>query len=151
MKTLVLYASKYGMTEKLANIMVRHRTNVHLESIDEFTNSLADYDEVILGTPIYAGMINKKLKKFIEMNKNTLLEKQVKVFLCGMSPENEDQVIEQNFDPEIQSRSTIKYCGGAFQFKKMNFFFKMIVKKMAKTDQDQEVILHENINYLLSN
>ena len=149
MKTLVLYASKYGMTKKIANIVVRHRTNVHLFNIKKFTGSLNDYDEIILGTPVYAGTINKDIKKILNSYKSELLSKKLSVFLVGMNPDNENEVIKMNFDEEIINHANIKYTGGAFQFEKMNFLFKMIVKKIAKTDQSQEMILHDNIDFLL--
>ena len=150
MKTVVIYTSKYGMTEKLASIMVRHRTDVHLFHIDEFDKDLNIYDEVVLGTPIYAGRISKKIKALLSSKKELLLNKPLKVFLCGMATENEAQVINDNFGLDIINHAKIKYVGGAYQFKKMNFFFKFIVKKIAKSDQDQEVILHENIDFLMN-
>ena len=66
-----------------------------------------------------------------------------------MVTEKEQEVIEMNFSEEIRNHAKIKYVGGAFQFKKMNFLFKAIVKKLAKTDQDKEVLLEENIEFLL--
>lgn len=149
MKTAVIYTSKYGMTEKLANIMVRHRTNVHLFTIKEFQNNFEDYSEIIIGTPIYAGRINKKISKFINKHQSQLLEKELRIFLCGMAKKNEDEVITLNFTDEIIEHAKIKYTGGAYQFSKMNFFFRSIVKRIAKTNQDQEEILNDNIEFLL--
>jgi len=149
MKTVIIYASKYGMTKKLANIVVRHRTNVHLYSIKEWTKDIGDYDEIVLGTPIYAGKINKKIKKMITKNEEILLNKTVRIFICGMMPDNEDEVIAFNFSKGIQEHAKIKYIGGAYQFTKMNWLFKMIVRQIAKTNEDQEVIIEQNITELL--
>lgn len=129
--------------------MVRHRTNVHLFPIKEFKNNIDTYTEFIIGTPIYAGTINKKIKQFLEKNEEILLEKPLIIFLSGMQPDKEQDVINLNFSDAIIKHAKIKYVGGAFQFKKMNFLFKAIVKKIAKTTDDQEVLLDENIEYLL--
>lgn len=150
MKTAIIYTSKYGMTEKLASIIVRYRTDVHLFHIDDFDKNLNDYDEIVLGTPIYAGRINKKVKRLLESNEELLLNKSLIVFLCGMASDNEKQVINENFSMKIIYHAKIKYVGGAYQFNKMNFLFKFIVKRIAKSDQDQEVILHDNIDFLMN-
>ncbi len=150
MKTAIIYTSKYGMTEKLASILRKHREGANLIHINDFKIDINEYDEIILGTPIYAGRINKRIKKLLNNNETTLLSKPLKVFLCGMATENEDQVIKENFSDSIIEHAKIKYIGGAYQFKKMNFLFKFIVKKIAKSDQDQEVILQKNIDFLMS-
>lgn len=149
MQTLILYATKYGYTEKLANVLLRQRLHVDLQHITEFNNDFSKYDEVIIGTPIYMGKINKKVQKLFDSYKHELLDKELKVFLCGMNNKDESIVVETNFDNDIKKHAKIKYVGGAYQFKKMNFFFRAIVKSIAKTDKDQEVILEQNIEYLL--
>ena len=149
MKTLILYASKYGYTEKLANVLQRQRLHVDVQHIKSFAKDFSKYDEVIIGTPIYMGKINKHVKKTLDSYKHELSQKELRIFLCGMNNTDEQQVITTNFDRDIINHAKIKYIGGAYQFQKMNFLYKAIVKSIAKTDQDQEVILEQNIEYLL--
>ena len=63
MKTLVVYASKHGATKVGAERIAKGlEGEVQLVSIKDKGDIILDnYEKVILGTPIYAGMINKDI------------------------------------------------------------------------------------------
>jgi menaquinone-dependent protoporphyrinogen oxidase len=86
MKTAIIFATKHGCTDKCAQTLSNE-----LDSLNKIINvelgdniNLSDYDKVILGGSIHAGMLNKKLKSFITKNTEELLEKKIGLFLCCM-------------------------------------------------------------------
>ncbi len=149
MRTLILYKSKYGFTEKIANLIKEHRQEADIIELSDFEYDFTPYQEVIIGTPIYMGQINKRIKKVFNSYENELLNKTLKVFLCGMAFKQENTVIDQNFNTSIIKHAKIKYVGGAYQFEKMNFIYKVIVKKISGSSENKETILHEKIEELL--
>lgn len=138
MKSLVLYGSKYGTTEECAKKITQYlEGEVHLINIKENKDiKLANYTKIIIGSSIYAGMINKGIKKFIEDNKSELIGKDLGLFICCMSHgEKVKEQFEQNIPKEVLDATKVKEnLGGEFKFSKMNFFEKKIIKVISKKD-----------------
>ena len=140
MKTAIIYTSKYGTTEKIAGLIaekLKESGEVELFSLAKYPNpDISAFETVILGTPIYAGQALKKMKTFCKMNETALLQKKTGLFICEMEPNKEKQEQElKNAYPEVLQKKAIAtgFLGGAFLFEKMNFFERMIIKKIAKT------------------
>ncbi|MEG0296402.1 MAG: flavodoxin domain-containing protein [Clostridium sp.] len=138
MKSLVLYGSKHGTTEECAKKLKGYLDGeVDLINVEDNKEiKLDDYNKIIIGSSIYAGMINKGIKKFIEDNKSELIGKNLGLFMCCMSDgEKIKEQFEQNIPKEILDAAKVKESlGGAFKFSKMNFFEKKIIKMIAKKD-----------------
>ena len=149
MKTAIIYATKHGCTDKcahtLANEMGYDISVFNIETMKSL--NLEDYESVIVGGSIHAGFINKKIKNFIDKNLNTLLEKKIGLFLCCMF--EGDKALEQfqNAYPETLRNKAIAHglFGGEFDFDKMNFFEKAIVKKVANVEESISKIDYSNI------
>lgn len=135
MKTLIAYGSKYGTAEKCSKEIAKHITG-QVDIVDLKANKeikLADYDKVIIGSSIYAGGLRKEVKAFYEKNKEILKDKKVAVFISCMAKENPEQYITNNFDKDFVNKLIGKCCcGGEYQFSKMNFFERFIVKKITE-------------------
>jgi len=145
MSKLIIYTSKKGCTEKCANFIHNQHPESDLVSISKDTVSLNNYDEVIIGSPIYMGMINKKIKQFLSQNEEILKTKTIKVFLCGMNNTEKEKVFETNFSKDLLTKiELIDYVGGAYDFERLNFLQKFVVKKIANVTSSIE-----NINYEL--
>ena len=138
MRSLILFGSKYGTTETCANKLKGYMGGeVDVLNINNSTNiSLDEYDNIIIGSPVYAGMFNKDIKNFIEANKSKLINKRLGLFMCCMSDDKRvAQQFKENLPQEILERAKVKEnFGGEFKFSKMNFFEKMIIKMIAKKD-----------------
>ncbi len=149
MKTAIIYATKHGCTDKcahtLSNELNTSSSIINIESNHNF--NLNDYDSVIIGGSIHAGMMNKKLKNFIHKNSNDLLEKKLGLFLCCMY--EGDKALEQfqSAFPESLRNKAIAHglFGGEFDFSKMNFLEKTIVKKVANVEESVSRINYVNI------
>jgi len=147
LKTAIVYTSKYGTTEKVAASIaekLKETSEVELFSLKKCLNpDISGFDTVIIGTPIYAGQASQKIKTFCDTNQTALLQKETGLFVCGMEPNNEKRTQElKDAYPEVllQKAKAASFLGGAFIFEKMNFFERMIIKKIAKTTTSVEQI-----------
>lgn len=150
MKTLIVYASKTGTTERCAGILGQNLKDVTIINLTATQNEdINKYDLIIIGSPIRMGMIDKRIKDFISKNSNLLKNKKVAYFICCGFSENWKQYYEQNFPKELLDNAiTYDTFGGEMNLEKQKGFDKFIVKMVSKNmPQDKEVkILNENIN-----
>ncbi|HHZ01235.1 MAG TPA: flavodoxin [Tissierellia bacterium] len=152
MNTLIVYASKYGCAEKCA-MELSKEFDGNVETVNLKENQRIDldkFDKVIIGGSVYIGKIQKEVTDFINKNLKELLERKIGLFICGMQEGNElEKEIADNFPADLLNRAkSVKHFGGAFDFKKMNFMEKAIVKKIVKVSSDKSDIKHENIKQL---
>lgn len=150
MKTLIVYATKTGCTEKCAAILAEKLSgevdlcNLKAAGVPDLTQ----YEQVIIGGPIRMGRIKKEVSEFCTKNLNLLKQKKIGLFICCMR-EGEIAEAELNtaFPQELLTIAMAReYFGGEFIFKKLNLLDRLIVKKVAKIDTDTSNILEENIN-----
>lgn len=155
MKTMIIYSSTYGFTEKCANELAQKlggqaiAVNIAAGSLPQ----LSGYDSVILGSSIYMGQINKKLKEFMSTNLAGLQEKKLGLFLCCGLPENLEQDFSLNFPKELLDAAVARECfGGVLDTAKMSFGHRMITKMMEsaakKEGKSGPVAMTENIGKL---
>ena len=140
MKIAIIYTSKYGTTEKVAGSIAEklmEKNDVEMFSLKKNAKpDISGYEMLILGTSIYAGNASKKIKNFCIENESVLLQKKTGLFVCGMHNDKEQQEKElKEAYPEVLQRNATAtgFLGGAFIFEQMNFFERMIIKKIAKT------------------
>lgn len=149
MKTLIVYSSKYGCTEKCADFLAKELKDkpdiINLKNYKDVNLSL--YNKVIIGGSIYMGKIQKEVSDFCSKYLGELKEKEVGLFICGMQEgDSINTEINQNFPKElIEMATVIKHFGGEFDFSKMSLFEKLIVKIVAKTSSNKSNILNDNI------
>lgn len=149
MKTLIAYSSKHGCTEACARMLAEHLDgNVDRLNLKEFHDvDLAPYDTVVLGSPIYVGKIMKEVEVFATNNLKELEQKTLGLFICGMQEQHTvKEELAVSYPSELQEKAVAKeWFGGAYDFNDMNFIERMIIKKVAKTDQDMSNIQKEVI------
>ncbi len=92
----------------------------------------ANYDTVLIGGSIHAGRIQGGIKKFCAAHEKTLLQKKLGLFLCCMDDKTPQQEFDANFPEALRNHATATgIFGGEFDFNKMNFISKAIVKKVS--------------------
>ena len=139
----IIYAGKHISTKKYVEELARKLgENVKLFDLTKSKDiSLNELDTVILGGSIYAGRIRKDLSKFVEANKKKLLNKKIHLFVCGAekSKEGQEKEIITSFPEDIIKAAKSKaFFPGDFIFSELNFFEKMIAKKVAKVESDTD-------------
>lgn len=151
MKTIILYSSKYGSTEDCAKAL-----KSKLEGESELVNlknarrtDFQQYDWVIIGGSIYAGKIQKEVKKFCEGNIESLLTKNIAVFMCCITAEQVNDFFIRNFPAELLAHAaqTVNF-GGELRQEKMGFLFRKLTVMIEKSGPVKSGILSENIDSL---
>lgn len=151
MSILIVYATKYGCTEKCAKkLSEKLNEEVELCNLNKAKKSnFSDYDKIIIGGSIYIGKIQKQVSEFCQKNLEALKHKKIGLFICGMNADGVDTQIRSFYPEELIKNAVIaENFGGEFIFSKMNFLEKVIVKKVSKIDKDTSNILEDNIDKL---
>jgi len=88
----------------------------------------------------------KNIIKFCQTNKKTLLNKKIGLFICSGNGKEIDNQFENSFDSELLDHSLTKgYFGYEYNFEKMNFLYKIIVKKITGINQSVSKIKIDKI------
>ncbi|NVN94913.1 MAG: flavodoxin [Bacteroidetes bacterium] len=154
MKTAIIYVSKHGTTEKIAH-QIQQGLGLETELIDLKNNAhidLSPFDQIIIGGSIHAGMIQNSIKDFYNKNAVSLLEKRLGLFIsCFYEGEIAQKQLEKAY-PEVLKKHaiSIKVMGGEMLIDKMNFFEKLIVKKVVGITQTDSKIKIENIQEFIN-
>ena len=131
MKTIVVYKSLSGFTEKYARWIadeldadLRERRQVKAEDVSE-------YDVVIYGGSLHAVGISGV--DIIKENMEKFTDKKIIVFATGASPhrpEIMEEVKNRNFGPEERQRIRFFYFRGGFDYSKLGFVNKILMTLM---------------------
>jgi menaquinone-dependent protoporphyrinogen oxidase len=133
MKTIILYATKYGATEDIAKRIGSKIEDSIIHNLKEKLPALDNFDCIIFGSPVYAGAIRREAKAFLTQNANILTGKKFGLFLCGLGAENKEAYFNANFSPELLEKAKEKdFFGGIFDPKKANVFERLIIKLITK-------------------
>ncbi len=135
MNTAIIYATTHGTTEKVAQKMQKMLGEQNTSLINLKTTkhiNLNNFDQIIIGGSIHAGTIQKKIKDFCNKHLEELLKKPLGLFTCAMNEPEYQAQMENAFPEALRNHAkTQKVMGGEFLFEKMNFFQKLIVKKIS--------------------
>ncbi|MGM0551318.1 MAG: flavodoxin domain-containing protein [Bacteroidota bacterium] len=148
MKTAIYYISKHGTTKTCAEELKKHLTgDTTLIAIDQESPDPSQFDRVILGGSIYMGEISRKMKSFIKKHTQLVNEKVCGLFICCMY--EGEKALEQftNAYP-VNLRNNAKVhgiFGGAYQFDKMNFIERKIIKKVADVEESVSTVDNQSI------
>lgn len=149
MKTIIAFCTNHGCAGKVAGQiadLLGPETTLHNLKSKKQPN-LNDYDRVIIGGSIHLGKIQKKVIEFYSANMDILLRKELGIFICCMEVgEKAQQEMQDVFPKQLLNHAKATAClGGEFNFEKMNFLEKMMVRKVAKVDRSVSNLDHEAI------
>lgn len=113
MKALVVYGSKRGGTQGLAEMLgdglAEQGLAVTVRSAADKTRDLASYDLVVVGGALYANLWHKDARRFVHRNAGFLRDKPVWLFSSGpLGPEPPEAA---TIDPTEQVRELMKAVG----------------------------------------
>ncbi len=132
-KTLIIYKSSTGFTEKYAKL-IASKTGCKLAAYKSVTPGLiAKYDTIVFGSRAHAGMIDgyKKIKKITSKIPSVKLI----LFVTGATPATSKDIIEafwkQNLSPEEMLKIPHFYMPGGLCYEKMSMPDKLMMKMAA--------------------
>jgi menaquinone-dependent protoporphyrinogen oxidase len=104
MKLLVTYASKYGSTAEIAEVIGKELHKRHYEvevkSIED-VDSLVGYDAFVVGSALYAGGWMKSAAEFLRSNQDVLAGRPVWLFSSGPTGQGDpNQILDGWTFPE---------------------------------------------------
>ncbi len=148
MSTLIAYATKNGFTQKCAGLLAEKLVEkADICDLGKSNPNLNKYDKVIIGGSVYAGKMRKQITNICAKNLESLKGKKLGLFICGMA-EGDDikKQLETSFPKELLSTAVAsEMFGGEFDFSKMNFIMRAMIKKISGSDKNQTRLLEENI------
>ena len=158
-QTVVIYRSKHGHTQKIAE-MISEELNADLFSSKDINKiDTSKYDSFVFGSSIYCGMISgkKELSKLYPM----INGKKLAFFTVGLTELDKEEyytkLIDMNFaNSEIKNKAMIFHFLGGINYKSLGFLSRkiigMIVKqtelKENKTENDKRLlkVMTEEVN-----
>ena len=136
MKTLILYATKYGAAREIARRIAGEMDTSAIYDLKQGElPALSDFDCVIVGSSLYAGMIRKDAKAFLAKNAGALRDKRLGLFLSGMDADAAriNGYFASNFPAELLGAAKVTASpGGIYNPKKAGFWERAIFKLAAK-------------------
>lgn len=151
MKTLIAYSTTLGCTEQCASKLKNDLgADVEMVRISRRRRyNLHDYETIIIGGSIHAGMIQRSVYKFCENNLNLLLHKQIGLFVCCIDPDaNEQEIIERAFPDQLVKHALASgFFGGELNIKKMNLLQKIMTRKAARLQKEPEIDFQKILDF----
>ena len=121
MKTLIAYSTTLGCTERCAS-KLKEDIGEGVEMIQISSRKkydLREYDTIIIGGSIHEGRIQQSVRHFCTSNLQVLLQKQVGLFVCCMDQDdNEKEMIEQAFPPQLLESAGQRILRGRIEYQK---------------------------------
>ncbi len=148
MKTLILYAGKYGATCEIAErIASKLESSTVYDLKGKDIPPIAEYDCVVIGSAIYAGVICKEAKDYLSQNEGVLCSKKLGLFLSGLDSSREKAFLDSNFSQTVLSAAIAKsFLGGTFDPKKAGITDRLIMKTVSKKSEYTSNIQNEKID-----
>lgn len=136
MSTLIIYASKYGVTKQIAELLAKKiGPGVTVRNIKDGGCDIGRFDRVIIGGSIYMNKIQNSISSFLKANEKELLQKKLGLFIGCYTPAGTEGYLEQFFPAQLlQHASVTGMLGGIMQYDKMNFVFRKIFQSLKKID-----------------
>lgn len=138
MRTLIVYGSKYGYTRECAEIiaeLLKDEEVIIVTHLDHQSYpTLADYDRIIIGGGVYMGRLHRKVRKFIEHNRELLLTRQIGLFLSCLSQGDEaEQMVRKSFSEDmLKHAKAVALVGGCVNLEKLNPLY----RRLFRSQQD---------------
>jgi len=150
MKTLILYASKYGAASEVARRIATQFGSTKLIDLNDIKKvsalDLSKYDCVIVGSSVYAGQIRPAAKHFVSRNEDELAQKRLGLFIVGFDSDKEDLAFTVNFSEGLLEAAQAKlFAEGIFDPRKANFAERLIIKAVIKQNDYTDRIDDEKI------
>jgi len=139
MSTLIAYAGRNGTSRQIAEgIASRFNTNVEIVDLQKQPHpDIGNYKNIILGGSVMAGSVPKALQNLIKNNTETLLQKNIGLFLSCLIEKDVDSYFKSNFPGHLYSHARKKsWMGGELIMKDHNFIVRKMLKKIIGSDED---------------
>lgn len=141
MKTLIVYATHNGSTEKAARLIASKLHGCDVKNIAKERFDLSLYDRVLVGSNIRMGTVDRKIRQLLLSEIGTLLQKQLGLFLCCAFYENGELYFRNNVPEQLlRHAKAAETLGGAFDVQNLRGLDKIAGKMVRKADHDRGIL-----------
>ena len=152
MKNLIIYAGKSGTTEELVARM-QEKLDGETEAVDIKRSRAPDpagYNRVLVGGAVFAGSINKSLRRYCEANTEAFEGTKLGLFICSLQEKEAQNNIIKNFPAKLrEAAGTQEWLGGRFVFADHNFVIRGLMKKITGSSDDLDTLRWEAVDRLV--
>lgn len=139
MNTLIAYSTKHGATRRYAEELAG-RLNGPVTVVDlrkEPGVDVSPFEQVVIGSCIYAGRVPKEAHDFCTRNLDALRQKRLGLFACGWQEgEGAKQQLWAAFPAELLSSAAVAdSLGGDMNLEAMNFLERFAARVIAKVKE----------------
>jgi len=133
MKGIIIYATKYGCTEKAVKLL-QSKISGEIKTVNvakEKAPDLSLFDTVILGGPIYVGKMHGALSAYMQQNHEVLNRKRLALFVCAgeQDPALMEKQLASAFPEELYNRAIAREVfGGELYWDKLDLMTKLILR-----------------------
>ncbi len=150
MKTLIVFASKTGTTEKCARQLAAYLEDAKVVDLMKESPNIAGYDRIVVGGSIRMGTLHKKAKEFIDNHAAQLKTQKFALFICHGFIDQAADFIEKNFPADLREKAiAVDTFGGELEIERQKGMDKLIAKMVGKSAAGKSApkprILEENI------
>ena len=152
MRTIIIYSSQTGFTERYAKWLAEElqaNTLTIAEAQKKPESFFDDYETIIYGGYAMAGTIHKV--KWFQEHIDKWKGKKLAAYCVGGSPIENPEVekaLNSHFGEAKLARVQLFYCPGGFNYEKMNLpskaamkmFVKMLKNKKDKTEEEKKMV-----------
>lgn len=153
MKTLVVYVSRQGCSEKSARLIQRALgSGCDVVDLEEYSEvSPLEYDTVVIGGPIYFGRMHAAVQAFCQRHLDTLLQRRLGLYICCMhSGESARQQLRQAFPPELLAHAAASgIFGGEIHMERINFIERFIVRAVVRSEYSITTFSQERVAHFV--
>lgn len=136
-KTVVIFESKYGFTERYAQWISEALACPVFRRKDCSANDLSNYETVIYGGGLYAGGVSGI--KLLTQNWQLLSSKNVILFTCGLAdpadPENTlhiQEALAKTFTSEMLEKIRLFHLRGGIDYSRLSFVHSSMMAMMRR-------------------
>lgn len=138
MKLLIVYAcGRDGVrtTEKAAQQLAANFAEVKVVDLAKEAVNPAEFDAVIVGSPVYDHRFEKPVKAFLAEYATLLLEKYVAFFVLLVEYETLDKVVRREIPENLRTHAcAIENFGGEIVLDHLGWYDKILAKSMMKNE-----------------
>ena len=131
MKLLIAYSSKNGTTYKCAE-MLKERlpdwVEVDIVNLRTYLPCPTPYDAVVVGGAVRMECLDKRVKRFLRNNRDTLSAMPCAVYICCGFSEHYDEYAETQLPRGLECSLGVHHFGGELKVDKVKGFEKLLVK-----------------------
>lgn len=129
-KTLIVYESKYGTTQKIAKCLSQVLGPAKYCRTGE-AGDFEEFDFIVIGTPIYSGKIDSKICEFVKNNLHWLKQKPVALFCTCLSLKDGNENLNK-LNKIIGDTINQEALGGILKFSNLNVDDKIALEEFSK-------------------